>query len=272
MDYEKAYKEAFEKAKMSYHTGDYDKDTLEMLEIIFPELAESEDERIRKAIIKYLDALDDDEIRYGVSFKDMRAWLEKQKPVEYTKGEDYGIDGLWHAIRILEQTLGTVEGYQSDDGILEHQCAITAVKELYKQKPVEWSEEDDKTLKRVIKSICISRNSCEEDDDIKDMYDEELDWLNHLKDRCLPQPKQEWNEEDKNLCNDSCGFLENEIPFVNDEHKKRIKQCVSWLISLKPRWKPSEEQMESLMDSIQSLYACKEKNLLLDLYEQLQKL
>lgn len=45
--------------------------------------------------------------------------------------EDYGIDGLWHAINILEKTIGTVEGYQSDDGVLEHQIAIDTIKKIY---------------------------------------------------------------------------------------------------------------------------------------------
>ena len=62
----------------------------------------------------------------------------EQKPVN---GEDYGIDGLWHAQNILEKTLGKVVGYQSDDGILEHECAISAVKKLYEQKPWKPSEE-----------------------------------------------------------------------------------------------------------------------------------
>ena len=38
-----------------------------------------ENERIRKALVKYLEVLDDEEIRYGVSFKEMRSWLEKQR-------------------------------------------------------------------------------------------------------------------------------------------------------------------------------------------------
>jgi CRISPR/Cas system Type II protein with McrA/HNH and RuvC-like nuclease domain len=73
----KAYDEALEKARQlcAYPTS---KPFISDLQDLFPELAESEDERIRKALIKYLDALDDDEIRYGVSFKDMRTWLEKQ--------------------------------------------------------------------------------------------------------------------------------------------------------------------------------------------------
>lgn len=67
----------------------------------------------------------------------------KKLKKELPKGEDYGIDGLYHAIRILEKTLGKVDGYQTDDGILEHQCAISAVKELSKKKLIEWSKEDE---------------------------------------------------------------------------------------------------------------------------------
>ena len=66
----------------------------------------------------------------------------EQKPADLPNGEDYGIDGLYAAIDILRKTLGKVEGYQTDDGILEHKCAISAVKKLYKHKPT-WSEEDE---------------------------------------------------------------------------------------------------------------------------------
>ena len=62
--------------------------------------------------------------------------FKKIEDEEYN-GEDYGIDGLWHAKNILEKTLGKVSGYQTDDGILSHQCAITAIKKLYEQKPTD---------------------------------------------------------------------------------------------------------------------------------------
>ncbi len=72
--------------------------------------------------------------------------LKKFEDEEYNE-EDYGIDSLFHAQRILEKTLGKVDGYQSDDGILEHKCAISAVKKLYEQKPA-WNKEDkEKELK-----------------------------------------------------------------------------------------------------------------------------
>lgn len=47
------------------------------------------------------------------------------------------IDGLYCAKTILEKTLGKVEGYQTDDGILEHKSAINAVTKLCEQKSVE---------------------------------------------------------------------------------------------------------------------------------------
>ena len=79
----------------------------------------------------------------GYEWDSEKKELKKIEDEEYN-GEDYGIDSLYHAQRILEKTLGKVEGYQTDDGILSHQCAITAVKKLYEQKPTEWSQEAEK--------------------------------------------------------------------------------------------------------------------------------
>ena len=160
----KAYDEALGRAK---GLVDFCSDNeLKTLKFVFPELCESDDERIRKEILDYIDK--------ATGCKRWVTWLEKQgKPAtkiqrdflfrkikeagyewdaekkelkeienEEYDGEDYGIDGLWHAKNILEKTLGKVDGYQTDDGILDHKCAISAVDKLYKQKPAEWSEED----------------------------------------------------------------------------------------------------------------------------------
>lgn len=69
MDYEKRYKEALERARELYsqHWVEWsDKD----IENIFPELKESEDEKVRKEIIEY--------IKIGTYREDWIAWLEKQ--------------------------------------------------------------------------------------------------------------------------------------------------------------------------------------------------
>ena len=69
----------------------------------------------------------------GYTFDFEKKELKEIENEEYD-GDDYGIDSLWHARRILKKTLGKVDGYQSDVGILDHKCAITAVDKLYKQK------------------------------------------------------------------------------------------------------------------------------------------
>ena len=133
MDYEKKYKEALERARgllEGMDEGDYFASN-EDIENIFPELKESEDEQTRREIRNFIWGYPD-----KLPERDKwLAWFEKQdEKVTNINGEDYGIDGLYHAIRILERTVGKVTGYQSDDGILEHKAAINAVKELYEKQ------------------------------------------------------------------------------------------------------------------------------------------
>ena len=76
MDYEKAYKEALEKATIYHKQGNEDMKL--MMETCFHELVESVDERIRKAIIKHFRQGTDYTSFYGFSKKQVIAWLEKQ--------------------------------------------------------------------------------------------------------------------------------------------------------------------------------------------------
>ena len=93
MDYEKKYKESLAVAKEilnsrckegeqgAFHRAD--------LETIFPELAESEDEKIRKVLIDYFKGYKEHEecgIRtfYGIPTNDFLTWLEKQGEQKHT--------------------------------------------------------------------------------------------------------------------------------------------------------------------------------------------
>ena len=74
MDYEKAYKDALAKARHYYLTGKGE--PLDFIKMIFPEFAESEDEKIRKELIDYhrsMAAAADDYVHEA-----WIAWLEKQ--------------------------------------------------------------------------------------------------------------------------------------------------------------------------------------------------
>jgi hypothetical protein len=86
MDYEKEYKDALKRAKefMSVRGVSPYEDALEcakeLSETIFPQLAESEDEKVRKALIEMVHDTTGDSlwIDYNVHKEDALAWLEKQ--------------------------------------------------------------------------------------------------------------------------------------------------------------------------------------------------
>ena len=211
---------AIEKAKELMDKGYYN-----LRPEIFSELEESDDDKIRKAL---LEMAHDTPINliwsdYGIRKKDAIAWLEKQgkqNPTELPKGEDYGIDSLWHAHRILEKTLGKVEGYQTDDGILAHECAINAIKELYEQKPT-WSEEDERMIESIISHLERQKHYQTNTTNIEQCQN----WLKSLKNTVQPQPKQEWSEKDKKLLNDAISLADE-----CDDIELR-----DWLKSLKPQ-------------------------------------
>ncbi len=162
--------------------------------------------------------------------------LKKIEDEEYN-GEDYGIDSLYHAQRILEKTLGKVDGYQTDDGILSHKCAITAVKKLYEQKST-WSEGDEERIKNILSVLDVQ--VCWDGATGKkgNPYQKEIDWLKSLKDRV--QPKQEWHEDDEDMIQALNACIDAEIKsgmnYISFDSKSiLIGKVKNWLKSLKQR-------------------------------------
>lgn len=84
MDYEKKYKEALERAKKWYNAPNVDKIPTyanRIIEELFPELKESEDERIRMSLIELFKDMEwDDSILHDYNMDKGKtiAWLEKQ--------------------------------------------------------------------------------------------------------------------------------------------------------------------------------------------------
>jgi len=74
MDYEKLYKEALSRARQfSEHPLQEDSDSI--VEYIFPELKESEDEKIRKVLIRFHKSTIDID---GIKGNEIVSWLERQ--------------------------------------------------------------------------------------------------------------------------------------------------------------------------------------------------
>ena len=142
------------------------------------------------------------ELSDGINIDKQKLAELSEKDEEYN-GEDYGIDGLWHAQRILEKTLGSVDGYQTDDGLLSHQCAITAVKKLYKQKPA-WSEEDERNLNDAVLFIETGTYSLDKDNLIN--------WLKSLR------PQKQWKPSKEQII--ALRWVLNNVPY--NKHKEEI--------------------------------------------------
>lgn len=134
--YEKKYKDALEKAKSMVDDLRKGEDILAVsdLESMFPELKESEDERIRKDLIKWINEFPDT-IWRGHYKKDVIAWLEKQCEKPNWSEEDE---------KRLQSCISSLKG----KGLMGGVDTINSkwLKSLKPQPKQEWNEEDEQYL------------------------------------------------------------------------------------------------------------------------------
>ena len=200
MNYEEKYKQALKKAKGIYidATKEHCAHT-DWLESIFPELAESEDERIRKEIIDFV--VDNTICKDGRREKYL-AWLEKQ-------GKQNPVEESWPNLSNCLHDCKNCTG----------RC-IYRKEEYQKQKSVEWSEEDEKMASDTIRFIETGWT-----DNGKSHL---IPWLKSLKHKYVPQ---EWSEEDTKIL--SCiSMALTDTPMIRfANHGTSLKQCLDWLHS-----------------------------------------
>lgn len=233
MDYEKKYNEAMLRADEAVQKGCLDKD---MFDIIFPP-EESEDERIRKAICHVLNNADYgiiDQTDYTVS--EMEAYLEKQKEQKPS-----------------ETPSASVIYTEQGEVLAEH-------------KPAEWSEEDEEMLGCVMDDVREARRTCTRDYD-RELCDKEMDWLNNRLKSLRPTKD----------CNGCSKHLEGYISGRSDAENKLLDMYGILLmpdeeLRMKPRWKPSEEQMEALESATENCAYSEYQDCLRELIKQLKNL
>lgn len=152
------YKEKLRLAKEALDSGSYDKETIEY---IFPELKESEDERIRKEIISFLKEGKPYYCPNSIRRQEWWAWLEKQGEQTHTdKVEPKFKVGDW--IITSEGTLRHIidvgkTGYGTDKGWLTH--------EDYEKNFHLWTIEDAKdgdVLATDNNNICVFNGTVED--------------------------------------------------------------------------------------------------------------
>ena len=274
IDYKEKYEQALERAKY-YH----DRDNIQFLENIFPELCESDDERIRKELISFVRGMlschDKPNAERDEKYESWIAWLEKECEKD----------------KFLEKELECIKGYRED--------AIKRLEELEKQSkdsPVlsdssnigksVWSKEDDDNMIMIEDRLSDYFDYIREDStlsknqkkSLKEEIIRNVNWLKSLKDRVQPQPKQEWCGGDEAHLHSLITHLEQWIERHPNTTGADIQgENITWLKSLRPQstWKPSNEQIEALdfaVDCIVWEEFCVKRKVLKGLLEQLKKL
>ena len=109
MDYEKKYQEALERARQ-FSEHPLQEDSSNIVEYIFPELKESEDEKIRKEMIAYMKQPKDGELfpKAWISYLEKQG---EQKPVEWSEDDEGWLNDT---ISFLEEIKGTYEQNAQD--------------------------------------------------------------------------------------------------------------------------------------------------------------
>lgn len=209
----------------------------EVAEKYFPELKESEDERI----VNYLEGIiinDIDTSDAPFTKKAILSRLEKMKSNPYT-GVGFKYNG---------QTWGMCARDEGVDILVDSKLISHIDIRQGEQKPVDWDESViDETISLINK--------------LASGYGEKVDepitfngvkMINNIKERLRaikPQPKQEWSKEDKdmmrNIIDDiHCGSDFN--PEVMHAANERVKWFKSICMRCQSKWKPSEEQIKAL--------------------------
>jgi hypothetical protein len=189
MDYEKKYKEALSKAKDMLS---YKEVRREDMEYLFPELKESEDEKIRKELMDAVQGLwENNKLPTNLPLFATRvdkwiAWLEKQgqgeQRIAWNKDDEEKYSRLNDFIYSTSYC----------DSRKEFSDWLKSLKERIQSKQGEqrnvWSDEDDylldETTRHLEELIRIDKTHCGVD---VQYYQRDIDWIKSIKDRILPK-------------------------------------------------------------------------------------
>lgn len=181
--------EQIEQAKRLIATG-ISKELVEVLHQQFPELKESEEERIRKALLRCCD--DWDKGQFGCMAKEdvpaIRAYLERQKE---KKPSSYSNLEITNVVRKALQECEGFNNYRPD--VYAARVGATVESLLQEQKPTEWSEEDEYVINKVLNwAEIVNPTSTIFEKLPKEQF---IERLKSLPERFNLRSKQGWSED-----------------------------------------------------------------------------
>ena len=246
-------KEAIERIKTRFDKWALDDEDMKAIQTLIPELKDSENEKIRKALLRCCD--DWEKGQYGcmnaADIPSVRAYLEKQKEqklADNVSKEEY-----------VKRFKALCDAYEiklpNREYDIYHLCDDLSKLSIDsdEQKPAEWSEKDEVKLNDVIRMIENSGN-------VKSIIKHYTDFLKSLPERFNLQPKQEWSEEDEKIRNKIIWHLSGYI-YPNSLYGEDVKECINWLKSLLPQPKKewSQKDNEFADDAIACVTRCYER-------------
>jgi hypothetical protein len=210
-NYEQKYKEVLASVKQLADNNPHDEGIQAWVQDNFPELRESEDERIRKELIAHFKTNSVSESWSGLNVNKVLAWLEKQGERKretiilkfktgdkVTNGLDtYTIDAIgkdcyWIKEHDCASILFESQHYWKIVEQKDTTCRTTGYWSVEEQKPA-WSEED---ITRLKSAITLLQNPLIASDEVNNgVRIKTVAWLKSIKDRVQLQPKREWNEK-----------------------------------------------------------------------------
>lgn len=218
------------------------KDVVSDIEHYFPELRESEDEMIRKHLIKHF-RVKSKEKWNGIFVKDILAWLEKQgeqKPVDKVepKFKVRYAGGEYNVLEVKDIAGVTSYGIEDEPNHIDYVKAENC--EIVSEQNTDWSDEDEKFFKTALWHLSYSISNGND----TNIYCDITNWFRTLKNRVKPQSRQEWSEDDEKMFKEACGVV-SAADYYSCDDKEKIED---WLKAIKERyaWKPSDEQIDAL--------------------------
>ena len=271
----KAYDEALERARQKIDAGLLTEDDLSY---IFPEFRESEDERIRKELLDFVRSFWAEHKEKLPQVNRWVTYLEKQKKQEpeikyvypkFRKGdviEPITPNGYFTPVRIVNIYDGSYS-CRSDDGKAYLSLPIKHEDEyrLVKQKPAEKQDYSGlNDLERAIHRgfLCAGVENVP------------VTIIKETARECLAQMNPaEWSEEDERYINGLIGLIEDIKVGISPKLRGvTADRCITFLKSLRPSWKPSEEQMKALEVAFRKDGDDDYRNIINSLYNDLKKL